>query len=60
MRTRSNLFTLLLVLCIAVSSSAQFGTNNRLLFIANMDGQQEVPSVTTNARGVATFMLSED
>ncbi len=36
------------------------GPNNRLLFVADLTGGQEVPSVVTNARGVATFLISED
>ncbi len=40
-------------------ASAQ-GPNNRLLFVADLTGGQEVPAVTTNARGVATFLVSED
>lgn len=39
--------------------SAQ-GKNNRLLFVANLNGEQEVPAVVTDARGIATFLFSED
>ena len=60
MRTTSNFIALLLFLLTAISATAQFGTNNRILFVANMTGQQEVPAVNTAARGVVTFLFSED
>lgn len=56
-------FFFLLLLFVLIGSnplSAQFGTTNRLLFTTDMSGQQEVPSVTTDARGIATVFLSED
>ena len=60
MRTTSNFIALLLFLLTTISATAQFGTNNRILFVANMTGQQEVPAVNTAARGVVTFLFSED
>ncbi len=51
---------MLFVLIGAHSLQAQFGTTNRLLFTTDLTGQQEVPSVTTDARGIATVFLSED
>ena len=52
-------FFLLFAFFLSTLSFAQ-GPNNRLLFVADMTGGQEVPPVATNARGVATFLLSED
>lgn len=55
--------TLWILLCLITTpfiSTAQTGTNNRFLFTTDLNGEQEVPSVTTNARGIATILLSED
>ncbi|MBC7776171.1 MAG: CHRD domain-containing protein [Phycisphaerae bacterium] len=59
MKVRSCLFSLLFSFILPNLVSAQ-GPNNRLLFVADLTGGQEVPSVTTAARGVATFLFSED
>ena len=49
------------ILCLFLSSAfSQFNVNNRIVFVANMNGQQEAPPVTTDARGLATFNLSPD
>ncbi len=40
--------------------TAQIGLNNRLLFVANLDGGQEVPPTISVAKGVASFLISED
>lgn len=40
--------------------TAQVGLNNQLVFVANLTGDQEVPAVTTSARGVASFVVSSD
>lgn len=52
--------TLLFALIAAHPLTAQFGTTNRLLFTTDLNGQQETPSVNTDARGIATVFLSED
>jgi CHRD domain/Secretion system C-terminal sorting domain len=58
---QSSFFLLLLFVLIGSNPlSAQFGTTNRLLFTTDLNGQQEVPAVTTDARGIATVFLSED
>lgn len=49
----AGLFSLLL----STGLNAQMEDN--LLFTAKLDGAQEVPIVTTNAMGVATFMLND-
>lgn len=59
MKNFSDLFFLAFFLTISNLAAAQ-GKNNRLLFVANLTGDQETPAVTTNARGVATVLLSED
>ncbi len=52
--------SMLSMLFMSLISSAQVGSNNRLLFTTDLNGQQEVPSVTTDARGIATILISED
>lgn len=52
--------TLLFFLIATIPAITQTNTNNRLLFVANLDGDQEAPAVATNARGVATFLFSDD
>ena len=37
---------------------AEFGYKPNLLFSAELNGSEQVPSVTTNAKGVASFMLN--
>ncbi|MFN0213142.1 MAG: CHRD domain-containing protein [Saprospiraceae bacterium] len=59
MQLKSNLLSLLFVLSLLSFASAQ-GPTNRLLFVADLSGSQQVPAVVTNARGVATFLFSED
>jgi hypothetical protein len=55
------LIVLLLLLCsFAQTSFAQVGLNKQLLFVADMNGQQETPAITTDARGLVTFLVSED
>ncbi|MBI1223742.1 MAG: CHRD domain-containing protein [Bacteroidetes bacterium] len=49
-----------LVLLGILPLSAQIGGNNRLVFVANMDGAQENPATTSDGRGVASFVISED
>lgn len=51
---------LLFALILANPLTAQFGTTNRILFTTDLNGQQETPSVNTEARGIATVFLSED
>jgi len=55
-------FTLLICLILAVTTtmSAQIGNNNRLVFVANLTSSQEVPPTSSDARGVASFVISED
>lgn len=60
MRTIHILSVLLFTLISTFSLSAQLAPANRLLFVADMSGDQEVPSVTTSARGLVTFLVSED
>lgn len=53
--------TLLYLLMVGVLPlSAQIGGNNRLVFVANMNGEQEIPDVATDARGIVSFAVSED
>lgn len=47
------------VFCTALLAQAQ-GKTNRLLFTADLDGSQEVPAVNTSARGLVSFLLTED
>lgn len=58
-----SIYPILLLLVLVLSQTAlraQFGTNNRLLFTTDLAGQQEIPAVTTDARGIATVLISED
>lgn len=48
-----------MLLAILTSSSMYAQMSNKLQFTARMNGAQEVPSVTTNAVGVATISLNE-
>lgn len=53
-------FPFLFVLALLpVCASAQIA-NNRILFVANLNSEQEAPQVFNDARGVATFLVSED
>ncbi|MBC6698970.1 CHRD domain-containing protein [Hymenobacter puniceus] len=54
------LLTRLLLLCTLLSSSTAFADHLRahLLLGATLSGSQEVPAVTTNARGTASFTLN--
>lgn len=60
MRAKFLLTVFFFTLFAAHSAKAQLSPNNRLLFVADMTGQQETPAVVTNARGLVTFLLSED
>ncbi len=53
-------FTLgiIIILVTAVSTFGSNGFTGNLLFTAKLDGAQETPSVTTEAIGVASFMLN--
>jgi len=55
-------FLLTGLLCFAMAQPvfSQYNANNRIVFAANMNGDQEVPPVATNARGLATFNVSPD
>lgn len=55
-------FLLMGILCLAMAQTAfpQYNANNRIVFAANMTGEQEVPPVVTNARGLATYNISPD
>lgn len=44
----------------ALSFSQTLNSNNRLMFYTDLNGQEETPAVTTNARGIATVLISED
>jgi len=60
MKQSITLWILLCLIATTLISFAQNGTNNRLLFTTDLNGQQEVPDVTTDARGIATILISED
>ncbi len=51
--------TTLWLLLLPLLSFAQIA-NNRILFTAELNGQQEAPPVNTTAQGLATFLVSED
>lgn len=57
MKKRKILSTALGIMLFAFNSNASHLKDN-LLISAKMDGSQEVPAVTTNALGVASFMLN--
>lgn len=53
-------WNLLCLIATPLLAIAQTGTNNRLLFTTDLNGGQEVPAVQTDARGIATILISED
>ena len=60
MKQSITLWSLLCLIATPLVSIAQTGTNNRLLFTTDLNGGQEVPAVATDARGIATILISED
>ncbi len=60
MKKSLTLWSLLCLIATPLVSIAQTGTNNRLLFTTDLNGGQEVPAVATDARGIATILISED
>ncbi len=56
----NRLYALLLALIyLPVFTPAQTA-NHRILFVANLNGGQEVPANNSDARGVVTFLVSDD
>lgn len=60
MKQSITLWSLLCLIATPLISFAQNGTNNRFLFTTDLNGEQEVPDVTTDARGIAAILVSED
>ena len=54
------LYSIALTLMVAASTLSAAHLSGNLLFTAKMTGDQEVPAVTTNAVGLASFFLNED
>tara|TARA_R110000850_G_scaffold45090_3_gene114171 strand:+ start:767 stop:2614 length:1848 start_codon:yes stop_codon:yes gene_type:complete len=54
------LYSIALALMVASSTLSAAHLSGNLLFTAKMTGDQEVPAVTTNAVGLASFFLNED
>ncbi|MEY4934364.1 MAG: hypothetical protein RIS64_723 [Bacteroidota bacterium] len=50
----------LLLCCLLSIQSFGFNTDGKLLFCARMYGSNEVPAVSTTAKGLATFLVQED
>lgn len=59
MRIYTRLFTTMLAALLFITNGYADHLSGKFLFAARMNGNQEVPAVTTNALGLATFYLND-